>query len=70
MAGAFEVRHPLFKPLWRRVALVGACAFIAIMDLLGGRMLWAALFGICALYLGYMFFIAFDPSEYEDVPDD
>lgn len=63
--GMFEVRHPLLKPLWRRVCLVLGCAFISIFDFLGGRLLWAVTFGVIGLYLAYMFFIAFDPAEYE-----
>lgn len=66
--GPFEVRHPLLKPLWRRIALVGACAFISILDFLGGRLIWGVIFGAIGLYLAYQFFIAFDPTEYEDPP--
>ena len=65
----FEVRHPVFRPLWRRALLTGFCLLWAIFELWNGQTAWAALFGACGLYLFWQFFVKFDPADYEKRPD-
>ena len=60
----FDVQTPFFRPLWRRVAVTLACLAWALMELATGAVFWAILFGSAGLYLGWQFFVAFNP-----VPD-
>lgn len=60
------MRHPFFRPLWRRAATTALCFGWALVELAGGNSFWALLFaGIGALCL-YEFFIVYDPAEYAD----
>jgi len=68
--GAFAVNHPIFRPLWTRVAATAVCLFFAIFDTAGGRAFWAVLFWIITAYLIYQFFVVFDPADYEPKDDD
>ena len=62
----FNIRHPFFRPAWRRVLVVAITAGWAVMEFLLGNTVWAAAFGAIAAYCGYEFFIRFDPADYED----
>ncbi|WP_425100342.1 hypothetical protein [Tropicibacter sp. S64] len=57
----FDVQHPFFRPLWRRVLTVALCTGWAIVELSTGNPGWALLFGAIGLYCAHQFFIAFDP---------
>jgi hypothetical protein len=59
----FDVQHPFFRPLWRRVAVVAICLGWAVFELLGGAVFWAILFGAAGLYCAHQFFLAFDPPD-------
>jgi hypothetical protein len=61
----FDLRHPFFLPLWRRIATVAFTGLWAGVEFVMGSPGWAVMFGAIAAYCAYMFFIAFDPSEYE-----
>ncbi len=62
----FSLRHPFMRPLWRRIALTGISAGWALMELSLGNPLWAAVFGVIALYCAIEFFLRFDPENYKD----
>lgn len=70
MKSAFDVRHPFFRPLWRRATLTFFTLAWAFFELLNGATLWAALFGACGIYLFYQFFIQFDPADYGPLDKD
>lgn len=61
----FEVRHPIFRPLWRRVLVTGLCLGWAAFELANGAILWAIFFGACGIHLFVQFFIRFDPAHYQ-----
>jgi len=61
--GFFDVQSPLFRPLWLRAAVVGVCFVWTIVELTSGGVFWAVLFGAAAVYLGYQFFVVFDPDK-------
>lgn len=61
----FEVRHPFFRPFWRRFVLTAAILLWALYELMNEQMIWAALFGAAGLYLLIQFFFKFDPADYE-----
>ena len=67
--GLLEVRHPFFRPPWRRAVVTGLCLFWALFEILNGQVFWAILFGACGLYLLWQFFVKFDPADYEENPD-
>ena len=61
----FEVRNPIFRPLWRRIALTAFCLGWALFEVSNGAMFWAIIFGACGVHLFIQFFIRFDPADYE-----
>lgn len=65
----FDVQKPFYKPLWLRVSLTAVCLIWGLFELLGGQPFWALLFGVLGVYLGYQFFVVFDPKEDEDPQD-
>jgi hypothetical protein len=61
-----DVRHPFLRPLWRRVALVAATLGWTAVELWGGNVFWAILFGAMGSFLAWEFFIVYDPANYEE----
>lgn len=39
-----DFAHPFFKPIWRRVAVVCVCAFMALLELTNNAPVWAVIF--------------------------
>lgn len=66
MKRVFEVRHPFFRPLWRRVVATGLCLGWAVFEWFNDAQIWALLFGTAGVYLALQFFVHFDPADYED----
>jgi hypothetical protein len=58
MSGLLDLRHPWFRPLWRRIAVVAVCLGWAGFEVWGGSVFWAILFGAAGLYAAWCFFIA------------
>lgn len=65
MLNAFEVRHPIFRPFWRRAAVTLLCLGWAAVEFANGATVWALLFAAAGAYLFWQFFVAFDPADYE-----
>lgn len=61
-----DLRHPFFRPLWRRVLVAVLLVGWTIFEVFGGSMLWAVLFGALAVYTIREFFLVYDPANYED----
>lgn len=66
MWDALKIRHPFFRPRWRRVVTVVLPAAWAVFELSQGNVIWAAVFGAAALWCVYELFIAFDPENFKD----
>lgn len=66
---AFEVRHPFFRPAWRRVLLTGFCLVWAIIEFRNGSNMWGLMFGAAGVHLFVQFFVRFDPADYEKRKD-
>lgn len=64
-----EVRHPFFRPLWRRIVLSVLLVGWTIFEISGGNTLWALLFGAIGVFCIYEFFFIYDPANYEDRED-
>ncbi|WP_305971431.1 MULTISPECIES: hypothetical protein [unclassified Mameliella] len=56
----FDVQHPFFIPLWRRIFVVAACLGWALLELSWGNPGWSILFGAIGVYCAHQFFVAFD----------
>lgn len=67
---AFDVQHPFFLPLWRRVATVAACLGWALFELSAGNLFWAILFAAPGVWCAHQFFIAFDEEAIRKQLDD
>jgi hypothetical protein len=62
MRSLFDLNHPFFRPLWRRVAVVAFCLGWAAVEIAAGSVFWAMLFGGIGLFAAWQFFVAFDPD--------
>lgn len=60
------LRHPFFRPFWRRVATVGAVCIWAALELWGGNTGWAVFAAVIAALCSYEFFVLFDAKNYGD----
>lgn len=59
----FDFDHPFFRPLWLRVAIVGACLGWAALEIATGSPGWGVMFGAVGLYAGYRLFVTFAPRD-------
>ena len=64
-----DVQSPVLRPLWLRVVIVALCLGWALFELSGGAVFWSILFGAAGLYLGYQFFVVFDPADKIDAKE-
>jgi hypothetical protein len=60
------LRHPFFRPVWRRIAVTTLIGLWALVEGLIGSAFWATLLGALAALCLYEYFIAFDPKNYDD----
>ena len=58
MGSLFELRVPLFRPMWRRVALVIALFGWGLMEYVNQHGLWAIVFFAVGVMAVYQFFLA------------
>lgn len=61
----FDVQHPFFAPLWRRIAVVVLCLGWAVVELIMGSSGWAILFGAVGLYCAWQFFVVYERQKKE-----
>ena len=59
----FDVQHPLFKPLWLRLLIIGIGAAWTVVELRGGNWFWAGLFAVCTAYLVHQWLLFFNPVD-------
>lgn len=60
------LRHPFFRPLWRRAGTVGAITIWAGVELWGGNTGWAIFAAALVALCTCEFFVFFDPKNYGD----
>jgi hypothetical protein len=65
MKNAFDTNHPVFAPLWRRLSIVAFCLAWAALEWAFGDTIWMSISLAVAAWLGWAFFIAFEPREEE-----
>ncbi len=66
----FDVKHPMFRPFWRRALVTALVLGWAVFEWSGGNQLWALVFGVAGGYLFLQFFVQFDPADYEKSEED
>ncbi|MDE0697298.1 MAG: hypothetical protein OXH76_15865 [Boseongicola sp.] len=64
------LHSPVFRPLWRRVAIFGICFCWSLLELYWNSPFWFILFFALAIYLAYEFFLKFDPENYQENSSD
>ena len=70
MGNLFELRVPLFRPMWRRVVLVIALFGWGLMEYVNQNPLWAMVFFAVGVMASYQYFFAWkDPVEESDDGD-
>ena len=66
MKRQFDVKHPLFRPLWVRAIIVAILDAWTFCEASNGNWIWVGVFVCATGYLIYEWFIVFDPADYED----
>lgn len=51
----FGLKHPTFKPVWVRVAVVAFCTLWAIFEFVWGNSAWGTAIGAIAVVCAYRF---------------
>ena len=59
LASSFDLRHPMFRRLWVRVAAVVPVVGWTAMEAANGAWIWAAVFGASAAWMIWTFFIRY-----------
>ncbi|QQA41294.1 DUF3329 domain-containing protein [Pelagovum pacificum] len=57
-----DTNDPFYRPLWIRVAIVAVTFCWAVIETIGGNVLFAMLSGAICLYAGWRLFITYDPD--------
>lgn len=58
-----DTNHPMYRPLWVRLLIVGACAGWAVLEFLNNEPFWMTVVGGIALYSAYVLLLTFKPSD-------
>ena len=57
-----DPNHPIYKPLWVRLVIVGICFGWAIVEAFGPQPFWAVIAGALGIYSAYMLLLTFNPQ--------
>ena len=61
-----DIRHPFFRPLWRRVVVTAICLVWAVVEFAFGSPMFGILSGALGAWCLYQLFWIFDPAAYGD----
>jgi len=53
----FDFGHPMYKPLWVRLLIVGVCAIWSLFEFTSGSPMWGVLFGSLGAFAFYGLFV-------------
>lgn len=70
MKDLFNIRHPMFRPLWVRLLITGLALGWALVELATGNPVWAAVFGAAGAWCAWEFFVVYDPANFEPPDQD
>lgn len=57
-----DTSHPMYRPLWVRLLIVGFCAGWTVVEFVNNQIFWATVVGGIAVYSAYVLLIAFKPG--------
>ncbi|MFK3780001.1 hypothetical protein [Agrobacterium sp. NPDC089420] len=57
-----DTSHPLYRPLWVRLLIVGFCAAWAIIEFVNREFFWGTIVGGVAAYAAYELLLKFKPA--------
>lgn len=60
--------HPFYRPLWRRMLLVGLCATWTGVEFYNGEQAWATIFLVVTAYAFANLILFFKPSDPAEKP--
>lgn len=63
MHKAFDLRHPFFLPVWRRILTVALVFAWAVVEFTRGALPWAVVFGLAGCWCVYQFFVVWQDPE-------
>lgn len=63
--GVFDLDHPWFRPLWRRVLVTAIALGWGLVELASGSPGFALLFLALGAYAGWRLFVTFNPRQGE-----
>ena len=58
-----DTSHPIYRPLWVRLLIVGFCAAWAVVEFVNHQIFWATVVGGVAAYSAYVLLIAFKSAQ-------
>jgi len=58
-----DTNHPMYRPLWVRLLIVGVCAGWAVLEFVNNEPFWMTVVGGIALYAAYVLLFTFKPAE-------
>ncbi|WP_274426915.1 hypothetical protein [Chelativorans sp. YIM 93263] len=58
----FDLYHPFFRPLWRRVAVIVVCLGWGIFEFSMDEPFWGALFSGLGVYCAWVFLFDYKPD--------
>jgi hypothetical protein len=61
-----DVKHPFFKPIWRRGLVTAICFTWAAVEFAIGSPMFGVLSGALGLWCIYALFWRFDPADFGD----
>lgn len=61
-----DTSHPLYRPLWVRLLIVGFCAAWAVIEFVNREFFWGTIVGGIAAYAAYELLVKFKPVSAED----
>jgi len=59
----FDLQHPFFLPLWRRIATVAVALGWAVVEGVSGSAGWALIFAAAGIWAVYQLFVVWDPEK-------
>lgn len=59
----FDLRHPFFNPLWRRLLTVALALGWGVVELTTGSPGWAIMFGAVGIWAGYVLLLTWVPVD-------
>lgn len=57
-----DPNHPIYRPLWVRLLIVGICAAWTVVEIITGEPFWVVIVGAMAIYSAYVLLFTFKPS--------